>query len=179
MSWNIRCGSMSRVKRAVKALSLDESQLEHCEVNIIDVRRCYAPVPQPIDSSDPHIAVYKKFRTSIVDMIYQRLGDSWNTLGLYEVRFNPSHRQSTLDVVIFVQRLCCYDWSSLVLAIQDRISRIEPAYMGVQFLPSELSFGPHEQNRPGKSLAGYATKFPYLRASIGLAGEEGGGTWGA
>ena len=112
-------------------------------------------------------------------MIYQRLGDSWNTLGLYEVRFNPSHRQSTLDVVIFVQRLCCYDWSSLVLAIQDRISRIEPAYMGVQFLPSELSFGPHEQNRPGKSLAGYATKFPYLRASIGLAGEEGGGTWGA
>ena len=168
----------SAARRDLTAI-LDERNFSNVEVEIQDPERFYRRSLFPIDPNHPAVARYESVRDTIRTTIKQRLGLSWQLISLFLVGRTSDVTEPS--VVVMVSALTENDWQSLVFRLETIINQGQPSgqRLRVEFMPGTCdSCLPAESTRPGVSFKRDLASHPRIGTSIGVAGEEGGGTLG-
>lgn len=164
------------------------------DIEIVDLQNCFQPSLFIIQPDDPTVGPYEEAREGLIQLLTRELSESWRTLCLFNV--GSSESKAIAAIVIFIDPQTYCDWTSLQRSILQEVRQFLDATisLGVEFLPGGASFVadisaqtsvPPEthQNIQGaepKSMLDLMDGIGRLQMgmSIGLKGEQGGGTMG-
>ncbi|MCJ1271059.1 hypothetical protein MMC22_010958 [Lobaria immixta] len=178
--------STSNWSKARRALSqtLHDRGFDSITVEILDPARINVVTLLPIAPDHPVVALYESFREQLINEVTRSLGKYWTTLCLFSLH-RPS-QEPTFAVVISVRPGTVCDWPILRSKLQSIIFHgfeakkisTPSSSIEIDFSPGNWSTLEPSTDRPGKSFAGDVLKHPKLGSSIGVSGEQGGGTLG-
>ncbi|KAL8735420.1 MAG: hypothetical protein Q9166_000966 [cf. Caloplaca sp. 2 TL-2023] len=163
--------------------TLRDHDLYNMTVEIQDPERTYQPSWFPIQSGHKAVPFYESIRSELLKCVYDVLELDWELMCLFEVGRTYASRQAT--VVILVRPFATGHWPTLI----DNLQYIIKTAMASQSikkstLPIEISPGnwselpPVPTERPGQSFWIETGDPPRYGTSIGVRGEQGGGSLG-
>ncbi|MCJ1463688.1 hypothetical protein MMC07_002297 [Pseudocyphellaria aurata] len=173
----------SKARRALSKMLYDRG-FDSIVVEILDPARTTALRLFPISPDHPVISVYESFRGRLIEQVTRSLGKSWTTLCLFSVH-RPA-QEPGFAVVISIQPRTACDWPVLRSKLEN-IIRLEfeakkiaqpPTSIDIEFAPGNWSMLEPDQKKPGISFVDYLSQHPKLGTSIGVKGEQGGGSLG-
>lgn len=126
------------------------------------------PAMFPLLPTDNAIRCYETVRWTLIRQISADLRRSWNAVSVFN--FGRSAGTSRPAVVIVVQPYSQADWRILEHKLLSILG--SSANIAVEFIPGQVC------DAGGRNLGETLQASPVLGASIGRAGESGGGTLG-
>lgn len=156
--------------------------LQQIPIEVLNPEKCFQPSLFAIHPNDPTVTIYRHIRDDIAQALRNAIGIGWQALclfvvGITEEKANPA-------IVVTVQPTTVYDWARLEGIINSHLIRYKPRDMtiNIEFLPGYCQELPPWENTSmtGESFAHRmaADCHPEMGCSIGVGGEEGGGTLG-
>lgn len=179
---HVSTSSWSKARRALSQ-TLHDRGFDSITVEILDPDRINVVTLLPIAPDHPVVALYESFREKLINEVIRSLGKFWSTLCLFSLQ-RPS-QEPTFAVVISVRPGTVCDWPILRSKLQSIIFQgFEAKKISTPSSSIEIDFSPgnwsmlEPSNRPGISFVDDVLKHPKLGCSVGVNGEQGGGTLG-
>lgn len=150
-----------------------------------------------LQPEDEVVGIYNKVRHRLLEIVQEHLPTSWRMLCIWSIGSQKDKAEPA--VVIFVDPGTIKDWNTLMVNLKSIINMAIPpkssVAIEVEFLPGGTGFLEYESSddeeqdgdeieddegkgMPGINLASQLSKTPWMGMSIGVDGEQGGGTLG-
>lgn len=142
-------------------------------VEIQDRNRYFQPSLFPLSPGNEAVRSYEAVRKALIEKVRKWLQNSWSMMSVFKV--GKDSAQAMPKIVVMVQPLAKQRWWK----IKKQMGKITA--LGIEFvIGSCQSSIPLEtpSNQPGHDLSVGFTPWPKLGCSIGVKGEQGGGTLG-
>ncbi|KAE8151699.1 hypothetical protein BDV25DRAFT_138622 [Aspergillus avenaceus] len=156
------------------------------DVEIVDLDYCFRPSLFPIPPEHPAVDVYESFHADLVKFLNSTMQQSWRMLSLFMV--GRTFQAKAPAVTVFVEPKLRKDWNSVHNSIRQIISthNLEGIEIDINILPGFLSTDIAASTESiqlcttGRDMMHemHPNGHPILGASIGVLGEDGGGTLG-
>ncbi|KAL9035823.1 MAG: hypothetical protein Q9180_004643 [Flavoplaca navasiana] len=171
----ISTASLSAARRDISDF-LETNGLGDFVVDILDPVRSYVPLIYPIKSTDSHTIWYKQVREELLHIVRTEIPGKCISLSLFYV--GSSFGDAIPAVTLMVDPYAVYNWQMLSSRMRVAINKPgkpKDVNLEVEIFPGKRS---NLEERPGKDLSDTFTPTPKVGSSIGVLGEEGGGTLG-
>ncbi|MCJ1347409.1 hypothetical protein MMC31_005634 [Peltigera leucophlebia] len=142
-------------------------------VEIRDSRRYFQPSLFPLSPEDPAVHSYEAVRKDLIEIIRKRLQNTWSMMSIFKIGRDSA--QAVTAIVVMVQPLANQDWWAIKKQM-GKITQLEVEFAVGSCRPLTPLSAPSDQ--PGRDVSASLTRWPKLGCSIGVAGEQGGGTLG-
>lgn len=142
-------------------------------VEIQDRNRYFQPSLFPLSPGDSAVKSYEAVRKVLIEIIRKELLSSWSMMSVFKVGRDSA--QAIPMIVVMVQPLAKQNWWEM----KKQMGKITP--LGIEFVIGScqpLTPPVASSNQAGRQLSAGLTPWPKLGSSIGVEGEQGGGTLG-
>ncbi|WEW60053.1 hypothetical protein PRK78_005537 [Emydomyces testavorans] len=168
-------GKYGPLKDELRSL-ISASGFGNLDIEVLDPRKSFAPSLSPIDPRDPAVEKYKRCKEDLLEILREQIKRDWRMISLFR-----TGRQGKLKpaVVVMVRPRAHHNWSGLYHALKNRLrTEFTSQDFDVEIMPGECY-----ELRPGGSGLSFHERMdedclPKMGSSIGLPGEQGGGTLG-
>ncbi|KAJ9316435.1 hypothetical protein DTO271D3_3240 [Paecilomyces variotii] len=160
------------------------------DIEIVDSQNCFRPSLFAIKPDDQAVAPFEQARGRLIGVLTRELGERWSNLCLFNV--GSFKEKATASIVVMVDPGTNCDWSGLRFSMLREVGHDPNISLQVEFLPGEASplltsvprsLQPEQDTDEGIPPLSQLDKMDRIGRlqrgmSIGLRGEEGGGTMG-